>query len=302
MLAMATLLLSGCNAALLDPKGPIGTAERDLMLFATGLMLIVVVPVIVMVIVFAWHYRASNTKAKYTPEWSHSGAIEAVVWTIPVLIILVLGTVTWITTHSLDPRRPIPSAEKPLEIQVVSMDWKWLFIYPEYGVASVNEVALPVGRPVHFTLTSTGVMNAFFVPQLGTQIYTMAGMQSQLYLRADQPGEYAGISANYSGRGFADMKFTAKAVDAVGMKAWIAAAEASAPLDIAAYRKLAERGTHAVALYGGVDKGLFDRIVNQCALGGLCNDEAVSMAHIKGHVPKGALCDPKTGKPISTKS
>jgi cytochrome o ubiquinol oxidase subunit 2 len=298
-LATAAVVLSGCDVALLDPKGPIGLAERDVIYLALGLMLLVVVPVIAMTIAFAWKYRASNTSATYDPNWSHSTAIEVVVWSIPVVIILILGTVTWISTHTLDPRRPIASDQKPLEVQVVSLDWKWLFIYPEYGVASVNELALPVGRPVHFTLTSSGVMNAFFVPQLGTQVYTMPGMQSQLNLRADHAGSYLGISANYSGRGFSDMHFDAKAMEPAALKAWIAEAKRANTLDTAAYRVLAAPGAHAVAFYGTVENGLYDRILNQCALGGICTNEAVSMARIKGPVPKGPLCDPKTGKPIT---
>jgi cytochrome o ubiquinol oxidase subunit II len=298
-LAAAATLLSGCDAVLLDPKGPIGLAERDIIYLATGLMLLVVVPVIVMAVAFAWKYRASNTKATYAPTWSHSTTIEAVVWTIPVVIILILGTVTWVSTHTLDPRRPIDPDQAPLEVQVVSLDWKWLFIYPEYGVASVNELALPVGRPVHFSLTSSSVMNAFFIPQLGTQVYTMPGMQSQLFLKADHAGSYLGISANYSGHGFADMNFQARAMDADALKAWVARAKTAKGLDTAAYRVLAERATHAVAMYSSVEKGLYERILNQCALGGLCTNEAVSMARIKGTVPKGPLCDPKTGKPIT---
>jgi cytochrome o ubiquinol oxidase subunit II len=300
--ALIAVLLSGCDAALLDPKGPVGESERNLIFFATGLMLIVVIPVIVMVVAFAWRYRASNTKAVYAPEWRHSTAIEVVVWTIPVIIILILGTVTWISTHALDPRKPIASAGRPLEVEVVSLDWKWLFIYPEFGVASVNELAVPVGRTVHFSLTSSGVMNAFFVPQLGSQIYTMPGMQSQLFLRADHAGRYEGMSANYSGSGFADMRFTAKALDASGLKAWIARAKAAAALDTAAYRTLAKPGAHGVAYFGKVEEGLYDRILNQCALGGVCTAEAVSMARIKGTIPKGPLCDPKTGKPYPKKS
>ena len=300
--ALIAILLSGCDAVLLDPKGPIGEAERDIICLATGLMLVVVVPVIVMALVFAWRYRASNTKAVYAPEWKHSTAIEVVVWTIPVIIILILGTVTWTSTHALDPRKPISSAGRPLEVEVVSLDWKWLFIYPEFGVASVNELAVPVGRTVHFSLTSSGVMNAFFVPQLGSQINTMPGMQSQLFLRADHSGSYDGMSANYSGHGFADMRFTTKALDAAGLKAWIARAKFAAALDTSAYRTLAKPGTYGVAYFGKVEEGLYERILNQCALGGICTAEAVSRAQIKGKLPKMPDCDPMTGKPIEKKS
>lgn len=290
LILLSSVLLSGCDWAILDPKGPTGLAERDLIFLATGLMLIVVIPVIVMAVVIAWRYRASNTKATYLPTWAHSNAIEAVVWTIPVIIILVLGTVTWLSTHALDPRKPIPSAEKPLEVQVVSLDWKWLFIYPEYGVASVNELAMPVGRPVHFTLTSSGVMNVFFVPALGTQIYTMPGMQSQLNLLADHTGTYQGISANYSGRGFADMHFETKVVDKAGFTAWIAKAKTAAPLDNAEYKRLLSQGTHPVATFGKVEDGLYHRILNRCATGGVCTDDAVAMTNMKAMSPGKPLC------------
>lgn len=295
ILAGASVLLSGCDAVILDPKGPIGEAEKNLILFATGLMLLVVVPVIVMAVAFAWKYRASNTKAVYAPEWSHSGKIEAVVWTIPIIIILVLGTVTWITTHRLDPRQPIASAEKPLEVEVVSLDWKWLFIYPDQGVASVNELAIPAGRAVHFKLTSSGVMNAFFIPQLGSQVYTMSGMQSQLNLKADHPGEYAGISANYSGSGFADMHFTAKALDPAGFKAWIAKAKTEAPLGKAEYAALMKPSTAKVTIYGKVENGLYYRILNRCAQGGVCTEDAVNMATMKD--ASGKLCPDPALKP-----
>jgi len=278
----------------MDPKGPVGEGEKNLILLAVGLMLLVVVPVIVMTLAFAWRYRASNTKAVYAPDWSHSNAIEVVVWTIPCIIILILGTVTWISTHTLDPRQPIASNGKPLEVEVVSLDWKWLFIYPEYGVASVNELAIPAGRTVHFKLTSSGVMNAFFIPQLGTQVYTMPGMQSVLNLKADHAGTYEGISANYSGHGFADMHFAAIAMDGGAFKAWVAKAKQSAALDQAEYGKLMTRGTHAVASFGKVDDGLYYRILNRCAQGGVCTDDAVTMAAMKEQAPGKPLClDPK---------
>nr|WP_279590154.1 ubiquinol oxidase subunit II [Rhizomicrobium palustre] len=301
LLTLAAVLLSGCDYVVMDPKGPVGEAEKNLILLATGIMLLVVVPVIIMAVAFAWKYRASNTKATYAPDWHHSNTIEAVVWTIPVLIILVLGTVTWITSHSLDPRKEIPSAEKPLEVEVVSLDWKWLFIYPEQGVASVNELAVPVGRTVHFKLTSSGVMNAFFVPQLGTQVYTMSGMQSQLNLRADHPGTYMGISANYSGRGFADMHFAAKALDTAAFKAWVAKAKAAGPLSNAEYAALMKQGTHPVTAYGSVEEGLFHRILNRCAMGGVCTDDAVAMANMKATAPGKPICDDPAKKAVNTK-
>lgn len=224
MLACATFLLSGCeNAVLLNPKGQIGMAERDLILVATGLMLLVVIPVIVMAIVFARKYREGNINAKYTPNWAHSNKIEMVVWGIPVIIILILGTITWKTTHSLDPYRPLEHEKKPITIQVVSLDWKWLFIYPEQGIATVNEIAFPQNTPVEFKITSDTVMNSFFIPQLGSQVYAMAGMQTKLHLIANEPGTYKGISASYSGSGFSGMKFNAIATpDEASFEDWVA--------------------------------------------------------------------------------
>lgn len=291
IVGLASVFLSGCDMVLMDPKGPVGVQEKNLILFATALMLIVVVPVIIMAVVFAWKYRASNTKAAYAPDWSHSNKIEVVVWTIPVIIILILGTVTWITTHALDPRKPLNGAGKPLEVQVVSLDWKWLFIYPEQGIASVNELVIPAGRSVHFKLTSSGVMNAFFIPALGTQVYTMSGMESQLHLQADHVGEYRGISANYSGRGFADMHFTTKAVDAAGFKAWVAKTKTAGELGKAEYAKLMTPGTAPVAVYGKIEDGLYYRILNRCTQGEVCTEDAVNMANMK---------EMSGGKPVCT--
>ncbi|MDE1891977.1 MAG: ubiquinol oxidase subunit II [Betaproteobacteria bacterium] len=197
----------GSNWAVLDPKGPVAAAEKHLILTAFGLMLIVVIPVIVMTIAFAWHYRADNKAAKYDPKWDNSHTIEWVVWSVPAVIILVLGTIVWQTSHELSPEKPIASANKTLEIEVVSMDWKWLFIYPEQGVASVNDLVIPANTPVHFKITSDSVMNSFFIPQLGGQIYAMAGMQTNLNLFANETGVYRGMDAMFNGEGFSGMSF-----------------------------------------------------------------------------------------------
>lgn len=186
----AALLLSGCQWVVLDPKGPIGLQERSIIITATVLMLLVVVPVIALILIFAWRYRASNEKADYRPDWSHSNTIEAVVWLIPCLIIAALGVITWRSSHTLDPYRPLDSKVRPLRIDAVALDWKWLFIYPDQRVATVNEVAFPANVPVEFHITSATVMNAFFIPQLGSQIYAMAGMQTELHLLANEPGTY----------------------------------------------------------------------------------------------------------------
>ena len=262
---LAALSLSGCNLELMSPMGDIGAQEKSLILIATGLMLLVVVPVIALTLIFAWRYRASNTKATYAPKWSHSTAIEAVVWIIPCIIIAILGTITWRTTHALDPYKPLAHEAKPLTIQAVSMDWKWVFIYPEYGVASVNELALPTNVPVHFEITSDSVMNAFFIPQLGSQIYAMAGMETQLHLIANQPGTYAGLSSNYSGAGFSDMHFTAIATSQQGFQDWINKAKASQlSLDDQTYHALAQPSEKVpVAYYANVKPGLFNAIIAQ---------------------------------------
>lgn len=294
---MTSVMLSGCHMVVMDPKGPVGMQEKDLILLAVALMLIPVIPVIFMTIWFAWRYRASNTKATYAPDFEHSNRIEAVVWAIPILIILALGAVTWVSTHELDPRAAIAAeagkpAVKPVEVEVVSMDWKWLFIYPEYNVASVNELALPVGTPVHFKLTSANVMNSFFIPQLGSQIYTMPGMRTELNLRADHAGTYDGISANYSGEGFAGMKFKALALSDADFKAWVARAKAApTALDKAAYANLAKPNlVFTPVAYASVEPALFHNILNNCADGKLCTDDSVNMAVMKDIAPGAKQC------------
>ena len=294
--SFAAAALTGCHMAVMDPQGPVGIQEKDLIILAILLMLIPVVPVIFMTIWFSWRYRASNTKATYAPDFEHSNRIEAVVWAIPTLIIFALGAVTWVSTHQLDPAAPLKTAAgsvavKPIEVEVVSLDWKWLFIYPDYGVASVNEMALPAGTPVHFKLTSATVMNSFFIPQLGSQIYTMTGMETQLSLRADKPGTYEGISANYSGVGFAGMKFNALATDQAGFDAWIAKAKASAAkLDLVAYQALAQKGLGQPGYYASIDPTLFHKVLNNCADGSLCKDNAMKMAALQSAAPGAKMC------------
>ena len=278
-------LLGGCQTALLDPKGPIGADEKSIIILATCLMLIVVVPVIVMTFGFAWRYRESNTRAVFAPNWAHSNKIEAVVWLVPCLIIAVLATVTWISTHKLDPYRQIAARAKPIDVEVVSLDWKWLFIYPQLQIASVNELAFPVDVPVRFHLTSSAVMNAFFIPRLGSQIYTMAGMETRLSLMANAPGTYRGISANYSGDGFSDMTFAARAMNAADFQKWIAQARAvPQKLTLAAYHRLVQPSEKVpVAYYSGVQPKLFHDILNQCADGAVCMDKSMKMSMANEH-------------------
>ena len=189
------------QSGVLDPQGPVGAAERLILLNATAIMLAIVVPVIVLTLGFAWWFRAGNTRARYLPDWEYSGPVELVVWSIPALVVMFLGGIAWVGAHDLDPSRPLAGDTKPLDIQVVSLDWKWLFIYPEHGIASVNQLVVPAGTPLRFAITSAGVMNSFFVPQLGSQIYAMSGMATRLYLQADKPGKYPGLSAQFSGGG-----------------------------------------------------------------------------------------------------
>src|SRR6266403_3476265 len=217
----AALFVASCRpAGVLDPQGPIASAERLLLINSTAIMLVVVVPVIVATLAFAWWYRASNPRAARSFDLAYQGAVEFVTWSIPALIVILLGGVSWIGSHQLDPRTPIPADAKPLQVDVVALDWKWLFIYPDEGIAAVNQLVVPVGTPVQFRLTSATVMNSFFVPQLGSQIYTMSGMATHLNLLADRPGEYPGISANFSGDGFPDMRFLVKALSAGEFDAW----------------------------------------------------------------------------------
>jgi cytochrome o ubiquinol oxidase subunit 2 len=281
-LLLAPLLagLSGCKMVLLNPAGYLALQERDLMLFATGLMLLIIVPVIAATLYFAWKYRASNPKADYDPTFHHSSRLELLIWGAPMAIILILGSVTWVTTHTLDPYRSLdriaagrPVVTKPIEVDVVALDWKWLFIYPEQGVATVNELALPVDRPVTFKITASSVMNAFSVPAMAGQIYAMPGMQTQLHAVLNKPGVYEGFSSNYSGAGFADMKFRVEGLAPGDFDRWVTAARASdARLTRADYLAL-ERPTQdePIRRWSAVDADLFEGIVTRCVeAGGTC--------------------------------
>ncbi len=268
----AALALSGCGlstAPILDPKGPVALAERDLLFDAVTLMLIVIVPVFVMAFAFARRYRASNTRARYTPDWSYSVAIDAVIWLAPAAIVVALATLVWQSTHRLDPYKELAATVEPLRVEVVAQDWKWLFIYPEQNVASVNELAFEAGRPLSLRITSDTVMNSFYVPALAGQIYAMAGMQTRLNLLADEPGTFTGRNAQYSGDGFSDQHFTARALTQEGFASWVETARAApARLDQAAYDELAMPTIgHAVTHYSGVEPGLFDAIMAKYAAG-----------------------------------
>jgi len=268
VLAALPWLASCRGAGILDPQGPVAAAERLLMINSTEIMLVVVVPVILATLGFAWWFRASNPRASHDPDWAYQGGIEFVVWAIPALVVILVGGVCWIGSHQLDPRTPLPGNVKPMRVDVVSLDWKWLFIYPDQRIAAVNQLVIPAGTPVSFRLTSATVMNSFFVPQLGSQIYTMAGMTTHLNLLADKPGDFLGLSTNFSGDGFSDMRFTTSAVAAGDFDGWIAKVRGDGKaLDDPAYGELAKPSSAVPpAAYGSVDPALFDRIVEQTAL------------------------------------
>ena len=263
--ACAVLALCGCGAPLLTPAGPVAAGERQILLDSLAIMLTIVVPTILATLAFAWWFRSSNGRAKRLPEFAYSGRLELVIWAVPLLTIMFLGGLTWVSSHKLDPAVPIASREKPLEVQVVSLDWKWLFILPEQGIASVNTLTAPAGRPLHFQLTSASVMDSFFVPQLGSQIYTMNGMTAQLNLQADRPGNYDGLSTHFSGDGFPGMHFILHAVPPAAFDAAVVQARAAGPaLDTPAYVQLAKQSSDVKPFtYRAVEPGLYGAVVSQ---------------------------------------
>ena len=251
---------SGRAEGVLDTWGPVGATQRQLLYECLGVMLLVVVPVIVLTLAFAWWFRASNRRSVYRPDWSYSGKLEFAIWIIPLLIVLFLAAVAWVGSHELDPYRPLHGPNKRLRVEVVSMDRKWLFIYPELGVASVNELALPLNTPVRMDITSASVMNAIFIPGLAGQIYSMAGMCTQMSVIADRAGIYRGLSSQYSGGGFSDMNFKVIAADQPGFERWVEGLRRSQQvLDKPAYERLvSQRGSAAATYYAAADDGLFD--------------------------------------------
>ena len=260
---LVSLMVAACSPGVLDPAGPVSSGIRTILLNSLVIMLGIVIPTMVVTLVFAWWFRAGNTKAKYLPDWSYSGRVELLVWSVPALVVIFLAGITWIGSHQLAPERPLDSRVRPIPVQVVSLDWKWLFIYPEQGIASVNRLVIPAGTPVNFRITSATVMNSFFVPQLGSQIYAMAGMDAKLHLQADRPGRFRGLSAHYSGEGFADMTFATDAVPPRQFAAWAARARAQGPvLDGRGFVQLA-RGSVDVKpyTYRAVAPRLYDRII-----------------------------------------
>ena len=275
LLLLPATLLAGCNTVLLNPSGDVAAQQGQLIIVSTVLMLLIIVPVIVLTLVFAWSYRQSNTEAVYTPEWHHSTQLELVIWAAPLLIIIALGAVTWISTHTLDPyrglkridaTRSVPGGTKPLVVQVVALDWKWLFIYPEQGIALVNEVAAPVDMPIQFKITSSSVMNSFYIPALAGQIYAMPSMETKLHAVINKAGVYEGFSANYSGAGFSHMRFKFHGLNNAGFEQWVQKVKAEGKaLGYDDYLKLAEPSEREpVSRFASTPPDLFDRVVNRC--------------------------------------
>ena len=267
--------LAGCNLVVMSPSGDVAMQQRDLILVSTGLMLLIIIPVIFLTLLFAWHYRHQNTAATYDPHWHHSMRLEVIIWAAPLAIIMALGAVTWISTHKLDPyrqldrldaTRAIPADVKPLNVEVVALDWKWLFFYPDQGIATVNELAAPVDVPINFKITASSVMNSFYIPALAGQIYAMPGMQTKLHAVINKEGEYEGISANFSGAGFSHMRFKFHGMNQQGFDQWVATVkERGTALNRDTYLKLEKPSEkEPVRYYSSADKDLYDAILNMC--------------------------------------
>ncbi|MBJ6122158.1 ubiquinol oxidase subunit II [Sphingomonas mollis] len=261
--AACMVALSGCSRGVLDPAGPVAAGERTVLFNALAIMLCIVVPTILLALAVGWWFRAGNDKAEYRPDWSYSGRLELLVWSIPALVVIFLAGLTWISTHELAPEKPLASSVRPLQVQVVSLDWKWVFIYPELGIATVNRLVIPAGTPISFRITSGTVMNSFFISQLGSQIYAMSGMDAKLHLQADKPGRFHGLSAHYSGEGFADMDFAVDAVAPARFAGWVAQTRGRGQvLDTPRFLTLARHpGSEKQMAFGAVAPGLYDRIV-----------------------------------------
>ena len=292
LLATAAAALAGCNAVLLSPSGDVALQQRNLIYIATGLMLLIIVPVMITIVLFAWRYRASHRRDDYLPDWDHSTQLELLIWAAPLLIIIALGAVTWISSHTLDPYRPLDRIAagrpvhpdtQPLVVEVVALDWKWLFFYPEQGIATVNEMAAPIDRPVQFRITSSAIMNSFFIPALAGQIYAMPGMETKLHAVANKPGDFEGFSSNFSGTGFSQMRFVFKSVSDEGFDKWVAGVKAGGggALTRAVYEKLAlPSAAEPVRYFASADASLYDAILNRCVEPGtICMKDMMSQSH-----------------------
>jgi cytochrome o ubiquinol oxidase subunit 2 len=282
--------LASCDAAVLNPSGDVASQQRDLLVNSVLLMLPIIVPVIALTIAFAWHYRHTNRKARYEPDWDHSMRLELVIWAAPLLVVICLGAMTWLGTHLLDPYRPldriapgqpVPKDAQALEVNVVALDWKWLFIYPQYGVASVNELAVPINRPISLRITASSVMNSLYIPEFAGQIYAMPGMETRLHGVLNRTGTSGGFSANYSGAGFSGMRLTLRSLSADDFSRWVATARsARESLTRGGYLALEKPSQNEpIRHYGAVDGQLYAAIVGMCVRPGTHCMQEMMMAH-----------------------
>lgn len=300
LIAPLLLLLNGCNLVVMHPSGDVAVQQRDLIIVSSILMLIIIIPVMALTVFFAWKYRQSNKDAEYEPDWHHSTRLEVIIWSAPLLIIIALGAITWVSTHALDPYRPLARLDearpvtqemKPLTVEVVSMNWKWLFIYPELGIATVNELAAPIDVPINFKITSSSIMNSFYIPALAGQIYSMAGMETKLHAVINKEGVYKGFSANYSGAGFSDMHFKFHGMKQADFDNWVAKVKSDGEGDLgrAQYLDLAKPTTaEPVHYYSHVDPELFNAVVNMCVdTSKMCMNEMMMIDAKGGHMSHG---------------
>ncbi len=284
---LAALLASGCNRGILDPVGPVAGAEKQILINSTAIMLAIIIPTMIATVAFAWWFRRGNKKATYRPDWEYSGAVELVVWAIPAMTIMLLGGIAWIGSHDLDPAKPLKSPNPPINVQVVSMDWKWLFIYPDQGIATVNQLVIPAGTPINFQLTSATVWNAFFVPQMGSMIYTMPRMTTRLNLQADKAGTFDGLSAHFSGDGFPGMEFKVQSLPRDQFAMWAQGARGQGqPLDGKGYAELSKPSSYVKpAVYGAVAPHLFDTIVANKAVQPMSPQTTPPAMHVSPQKP-----------------
>ena len=299
-LVLAVLPLAACNTIVMNPFGDIARQQSRLIVTAMALMLLIVLPVIALTLLFAWRYRSANRDAVYTPEWDHSTRLELLIWGAPLLIIIALGAVTWISTHKLDPyrpleridaTRPLTAGTRPLVVEVVALDWKWLFLYPELGIATVNELAAPVDRPIEFRITASTVMNSFYIPAMAGQIYAMPGMQTELHAVINQAGVYDGFSANYSGHGFSHMRFKFLGMAPADFEHWVQTAKsAGGELARSNYLQLEQPSEREpVRRYATVQAGLYQAILNRCVDSSkMCMDQMMTI-DAAGGLGKGSV-------------
>jgi cytochrome o ubiquinol oxidase subunit 2 len=262
-MAVLAVLVAGCNRGIFDPIGPVAAAEKQILINSTAIMLAIIIPTMIATVAFAWWFRRGIAKATYHPDFEYSGAVELVVWGIPILTVMLLAGIAWIGSHDLEPSKPLKSDKPALKVDVVSLDWKWLFIYPDQGIATVNQLVIPAGTPVSYRLTSATVWNVFWVPQMGSMIYTMPRMSTRLNLQADRQGSFTGLSGHFSGDGFPGMQFKVQSLPPDQFAMWAQSARGQGlVLDGRGYAELSKPSSYVKPMtYGAVAPGLYDAIV-----------------------------------------